>query len=142
MILLRRVLRTLADKLATTKYGSAALSSENVPCEINKMWLRIQEIDADDISPNDSISNADCEEDWRASVDIDDIHPEDSCSNVEKPTFDPAAKQNTLSTEDQDPKSSAVEGINSDLDGSRHFAVATRRMTGSMAHGTLAIMCG
>eukprot|EP00928_Gymnodinium_smaydae_P094957 TRINITY_DN8071_c1_g1_i2.p1 TRINITY_DN8071_c1_g1~~TRINITY_DN8071_c1_g1_i2.p1 ORF type:complete len:162 (+),score=31.20 TRINITY_DN8071_c1_g1_i2:71-556(+) len=119
---LMAVFHSLVSKLKTTKNdATATAASTNIPLVVEKTWLRIQEIDADDILPEDSISNVDHEDAKRALADIDDIRPEDSISNVEKPGFVFAAEQNTLSTKDDTNSSvdgAQFEGGSADLDGS------------------------
>eukprot|EP00928_Gymnodinium_smaydae_P082716 TRINITY_DN6600_c0_g1_i1.p1 TRINITY_DN6600_c0_g1~~TRINITY_DN6600_c0_g1_i1.p1 ORF type:complete len:312 (-),score=50.31 TRINITY_DN6600_c0_g1_i1:213-1070(-) len=66
---LRRTLSSLINKFAP----SPSVDTESC-------WS--QEVDIDDISPDDSVSNIDCDDDWLASEIIDDVRPEDSISNV------------------------------------------------------------
>eukprot|EP00928_Gymnodinium_smaydae_P100525 TRINITY_DN9886_c0_g1_i1.p1 TRINITY_DN9886_c0_g1~~TRINITY_DN9886_c0_g1_i1.p1 ORF type:complete len:147 (+),score=33.05 TRINITY_DN9886_c0_g1_i1:69-509(+) len=116
---LTTMLHLIVSKLMMLKHDATTASS-NIPIDADKIWLRIQEIDADDISPDDSISNVDCEEDWRSLADVCGTRPEDSMGNVEKLGVDPAAEQDTLSTEDDanTVNDAQSEGSSLDLDGS------------------------
>eukprot|EP00928_Gymnodinium_smaydae_P073869 TRINITY_DN56983_c0_g1_i1.p1 TRINITY_DN56983_c0_g1~~TRINITY_DN56983_c0_g1_i1.p1 ORF type:complete len:268 (+),score=35.50 TRINITY_DN56983_c0_g1_i1:151-954(+) len=46
------------------------------------LYSRFASLYVDDVSPEDSVSNFDCDDDWLASVENDDILPQDSISNV------------------------------------------------------------
>eukprot|EP00928_Gymnodinium_smaydae_P068396 TRINITY_DN5153_c0_g1_i2.p1 TRINITY_DN5153_c0_g1~~TRINITY_DN5153_c0_g1_i2.p1 ORF type:complete len:299 (-),score=61.40 TRINITY_DN5153_c0_g1_i2:135-1031(-) len=71
---LRRARISLMNKVA-------AVSAVGASSEVES--LHSEDIDADDIAPDDSVSCIDCDDDaWLALVDIDDIRPEDSISNV------------------------------------------------------------
>eukprot|EP00928_Gymnodinium_smaydae_P068397 TRINITY_DN5153_c0_g2_i1.p1 TRINITY_DN5153_c0_g2~~TRINITY_DN5153_c0_g2_i1.p1 ORF type:complete len:304 (-),score=49.13 TRINITY_DN5153_c0_g2_i1:143-1054(-) len=77
---LRRALSSLMEKVA-------AISSVDALPEVES--LDSEPLDADDISPDDSVSCVDCDDAWLALLgDIDDVRPEDSISNVCVP--DPA----------------------------------------------------
>eukprot|EP00928_Gymnodinium_smaydae_P094953 TRINITY_DN8071_c0_g2_i1.p1 TRINITY_DN8071_c0_g2~~TRINITY_DN8071_c0_g2_i1.p1 ORF type:complete len:159 (+),score=35.97 TRINITY_DN8071_c0_g2_i1:72-548(+) len=116
---LMTLLQSLASKLMTTEDDATAASS-TIAYDMDKIWLGIQEIDADDILPEDSISNCDCEDECRTLADIDDISPEDSISNAAKPSFDPTAEQSTLATQDDanSDDDAKFEGGSAELDDS------------------------
>eukprot|EP00928_Gymnodinium_smaydae_P068400 TRINITY_DN5153_c0_g3_i1.p1 TRINITY_DN5153_c0_g3~~TRINITY_DN5153_c0_g3_i1.p1 ORF type:complete len:275 (-),score=52.08 TRINITY_DN5153_c0_g3_i1:183-1007(-) len=69
---LKRALSSLMNKVAAVSSFDALPEVEN---------LHSEDVDADDIAPDDSASCIDCDDAWLALV-VDDIRPEDSISNV------------------------------------------------------------